>query len=62
MWGKRPYTDENTARDNFLLAIATWGEGYHNYHHIFQYGLSVHLWCAGGVDAWDLIRSSLVMG
>jgi hypothetical protein len=22
-------------------------------------GLSVHLWCAGGVDAWDLIRSSL---
>ena len=37
MWGKRPYTDENTARDNFVLAIATWGEGYHNYHHIFQY-------------------------
>ncbi|MBF7694118.1 acyl-CoA desaturase [Acinetobacter pollinis] len=37
MFGKRPYTDENTARDNFWLAIATWGEGYHNYHHIFQY-------------------------
>lgn len=37
MWGKRPYTDENTARDNFILAIFTWGEGYHNYHHIFQY-------------------------
>lgn len=37
MWGKRPYTDENTARDNFVLAIFTWGEGYHNYHHIFQY-------------------------
>jgi stearoyl-CoA desaturase (delta-9 desaturase) len=25
MWGKRPYTDENTARDNFI-AILTWGE------------------------------------
>lgn len=37
MYGNRPYTDENTARDNFLLAIPTWGEGYHNYHHIFQY-------------------------
>ncbi len=37
MWGKRPYTDENTARDNFWLALFTWGEGYHNYHHIFQY-------------------------
>jgi stearoyl-CoA desaturase (delta-9 desaturase) len=37
MYGSRPYTDTNTARDNFLLAIFTWGEGYHNYHHFFQY-------------------------
>lgn len=37
MWGKQPYTDENTARDNFWLALVTWGEGYHNFHHIFQY-------------------------
>ncbi|WP_227429585.1 acyl-CoA desaturase [Psychrobacter sp. I-STPA6b] len=37
MIGTRPYTDTNTARDNFILAIATWGEGYHNYHHFFQY-------------------------
>lgn len=37
MWGTRPYTDENTARDNPVLALLTWGEGYHNYHHIFQY-------------------------
>jgi len=37
MWGRRPYTDENTARDNDFLAIFTYGEGYHNYHHIFQY-------------------------
>lgn len=35
--GSRPYTDENTARDNPILAIFTWGEGYHNYHHHFQY-------------------------
>ncbi|OOR88100.1 fatty acid desaturase [Moraxella caviae] len=37
MFGSRPYTDENTARDNPILAIFTWGEGYHNYHHYFQY-------------------------
>ena len=37
MFGSRPYTDTNTARDNFILAIFTWGEGYHNYHHFFQY-------------------------
>jgi stearoyl-CoA desaturase (delta-9 desaturase) len=36
MWGSQPYTDENTARDNPLLALVTYGEGYHNFHHIFQ--------------------------
>jgi len=35
-WGSRPYTDENSARDNGFLAFLTYGEGYHNYHHIFQ--------------------------
>jgi stearoyl-CoA desaturase (Delta-9 desaturase) len=37
MWGTRPYTDENTARDNPVLAFFTYGEGYHNYHHIFAH-------------------------
>jgi stearoyl-CoA desaturase (delta-9 desaturase) len=36
MWGSQPYTDENTARDNAALAFLTYGEGYHNFHHIFQ--------------------------
>jgi stearoyl-CoA desaturase (delta-9 desaturase) len=35
-WGKQPYTDENSARDNGVLALFTYGEGYHNFHHIFQ--------------------------
>lgn len=37
MWGARPYTDENSARDNPVLAVITYGEGYHNYHHIFAH-------------------------
>lgn len=37
MWGTRPYTDENTARDNPVLALLTHGEGYHNFHHIFAH-------------------------
>lgn len=37
IWGSRPYTEENSARDNFILAVLTGGEGYHNYHHKFQY-------------------------
>lgn len=36
-WGNQPYTDKNTARDNGVLAFFTFGEGYHNYHHIFEY-------------------------
>ncbi|MCG7562209.1 MULTISPECIES: fatty acid desaturase [Pseudoalteromonas] len=35
IWGKRPYTEKNTARDNGFLALLTYGEGYHNFHHIF---------------------------
>lgn len=37
MWGRRPYTEENTARDNDLIALFTYGEGYHNYHHLFSW-------------------------
>jgi len=36
MWGSQPYTDENSARDNWFLALITYGEGYHNFHHMFQ--------------------------
>jgi stearoyl-CoA desaturase (delta-9 desaturase) len=35
-WGKQTYTDKNTARDNGFLAFLTFGEGYHNFHHIFE--------------------------
>ncbi len=35
--GTRPYTDTNTARDSALLAPFTYGEGYHNFHHMWQW-------------------------
>lgn len=34
--GKQPYTDQNSARDSFIMAILAYGEGYHNFHHKFQ--------------------------
>ena len=37
MWGKQPYNDKNTAKDNPIVALLTFGEGYHNFHHAFQY-------------------------
>jgi len=37
MWGSRPYTEANSARDNPLVAVITYGEGYHNFHHSFAH-------------------------
>lgn len=37
MWGSQPYSDKNTAKDNPIVALLTYGEGYHNFHHAFQY-------------------------
>jgi stearoyl-CoA desaturase (delta-9 desaturase) len=62
MWGSQPYTDENTARDNGALAFFTFGEGYHNFHHIFQndYRNGIRWW------QWDptkwLINALSAMG
>lgn len=34
--GTTPYTDTNSAKDSWFMAIFTFGEGYHNFHHYFQ--------------------------
>ena len=35
--GTRRYFSQTSARDNWLSALLTCGEGYHNYHHTFPY-------------------------
>jgi stearoyl-CoA desaturase (Delta-9 desaturase) len=35
-FGRKPYSNRCTARDNFFVALFTFGEGYHNFHHRFQ--------------------------
>ncbi len=45
--GDRPYSTNCTARDSFLMAIFTFGEGYHNFHHEFQYDYR------NGVKPWQ---------
>lgn len=35
IWGSRPYSTEHSAVNNFVIALLTFGEGYHNYHHTF---------------------------
>lgn len=34
-WGTQKFTDTNSAKDNFVAALLTFGEGYHNFHHYF---------------------------
>jgi len=35
--GKQPYATDHSARDSWICALVTFGEGYHNYHHEFQH-------------------------
>jgi len=44
--GKQPYSTACTARDSWIMALFTFGEGYHNFHHEFQhdYRNGVKLW------------------
>lgn len=34
-WGARSFSKEQTAVDNYIISLITFGEGYHNYHHTF---------------------------
>ncbi len=34
-WGSKTYARELSAVDNAVMALLTFGEGYHNYHHVF---------------------------
>ncbi len=45
--GRRPYSTKCTARDSAIMALFTFGEGYHNYHHEFQHDYR------NGVKPWQ---------
>lgn len=45
--GRRPYSSRCSARDSGMMALVTFGEGYHNYHHEFQYDYR------NGVKPWQ---------
>ena len=45
--GRQPYSTRCSARDSFFMALFTFGEGYHNYHHEFQHDYR------NGVKPWQ---------
>ena len=55
MIGKRPYSTSHSARDSWIAAIFTMGEGYHNYHHEFQWDYR------NGVKPWQLDPSKWII-
>ena len=45
--GSQPYSTKCSARDSWIMALFTFGEGYHNFHHEFQHDYR------NGVKAWN---------
>ncbi|HKJ17562.1 MAG TPA: fatty acid desaturase [Xanthomonadales bacterium] len=59
IWGKQPYTDENSAKDNWFIAMLTYGEGYHNFHHMFQTDYrNGHRWWHFDMNKWFISACS----
>lgn len=62
--GDRPYSSKCSARDSFLMALFTFGEGYHNYHHEFQYdyrnGVKPWQWDPTKWTIWALNKLGMV--
>lgn len=64
--GRQPYSDRCSARDSWIMAIFTFGEGYHNYHHEFQHdyrnGVKWWQWDPTKWAIWTLEKVGLVRG
>lgn len=55
MIGRQPYSTDHSARDSWVAAIFTMGEGYHNYHHEFAWDYR------NGVKPWQLDPSKWII-
>tara|TARA_R110000850_G_scaffold22504_20_gene66673 strand:- start:1031 stop:2143 length:1113 start_codon:yes stop_codon:yes gene_type:complete len=62
--GNRPYDTSTSARDHWFMAVFTFGEGYHNYHHSFQHdyrnGVKPWQWDPTKWAIWTLSKLGLV--
>ena len=64
--GRQPYSTQHTARDSGIMALFTFGEGYHNFHHEFQHdyrnGVKPWQWDPTKWTIWMLSKLGLVDG
>lgn len=60
--GKTPYSLDKTAKDSLVVAFLTHGEGYHNFHHKFQFDYRNGIrWYHWDPTKWS-IQLAYVMG
>lgn len=55
VWGTRTFDTEDDSRNNFVLALFTLGEGWHNNHHYCRSS------CRQGVEWWQIDITYLVL-
>ena len=55
VWGTRTFETADDSRNNFVLALFTLGEGWHNNHHYCRSS------CRQGVEWWQLDITYLVL-
>jgi stearoyl-CoA desaturase (delta-9 desaturase) len=55
MWGYQSYDSRDEARNNWWVALITWGEGWHNNHHAFPRS------ARHGIRWWELDPSFIVL-
>ncbi len=59
-FGSRVYDDESTARDNWVVALLTFGEGYHSFHHRFPADFRNGIrWCSWDPSKWFIYSLKL---
>jgi stearoyl-CoA desaturase (delta-9 desaturase) len=62
-WGTKPFSKEHTAVNNWIVALLTGGEGYHNFHHTFpsdyRNGVHWYQWDPTRVFIWTLGKLKL---
>ena len=65
-WGTKPFDPDQTAVNNVLCSVITFGEGMHNYHHVFPYDYRIgdrwHHWDPGKWLIWTLSKVGLASG
>lgn len=63
MLGTKPYSAKDSACDNWILSLFTYGEGYHNYHHAFpadyRNGVRFYQWDPTKWTIWILAKLKL---